>query len=56
MHFRIAGLILLFVVSSCAKEDDREDKAKQAIKDAITREFQHYEGAVALGEREAGDD
>jgi hypothetical protein len=44
-------LLLLIALSACGEREGKEDKAKQAVKDAITREFQYYEGAKQkLGE------
>jgi hypothetical protein len=41
------------VLLGCGEKNGREDKAKQAVKDAATREFQYYEGAKQkLGESE----
>jgi hypothetical protein len=42
---RAAMAISLIVLSSCGDHDAKDDKAKQAVKEAITREFQYYEGA-----------
>jgi len=36
---------VLIALSGCGERDGKEDKAKQAVKEAITREFQYYEGA-----------
>jgi hypothetical protein len=45
--------VLLIVLPSCGEKDGKEDKAKQAVKEAVTREFQYYEGAKQrLGEAE----
>jgi hypothetical protein len=38
-------LVLLIVLSACGEKETKEDKAKQAVKEALTREFQYYEGA-----------
>jgi hypothetical protein len=42
---RAALAISLIVLPSCGDQDAKDDKAKQAVKEAITREFQYYEGA-----------
>jgi len=39
------SLLALIALLGCGEKEDKEDKAKQAVKDAITREFQYYEGA-----------
>ena len=38
-------LILLVALSGCGEKEGKEDKAKQAVKEVITREFQYYKGA-----------
>ena len=38
-------LLLLVALSGCGENDGKEDKAKQAVREAVTREFQYYEGA-----------
>ena len=46
-----ACLALLLALSACGKENGKEDKAKQAVREAVTKEFQYYEGAKQkLGE------
>ena len=42
---KFAPVGLLIVLSGCGEKDGKEDKAKQAVKEAVTREFQYYEGA-----------
>jgi hypothetical protein len=42
---RSVWLVLLVALSACGDKDGKEDKAKQAVKEALTREFQYYEGA-----------
>ncbi len=37
--------VLLIALLGCGEKDGKEDKAKQAVKEALTREFQYYEGA-----------
>jgi hypothetical protein len=50
---RAALAISLIVLPSCGDQDAKDDKAKQAVKEVITREFQYYEGAKQkLGEAE----
>jgi hypothetical protein len=50
---RTVSLVLLVVLSGCGEKGGKEDKAKQAVKEAVTREFQYYEGAKQkLGEAE----
>jgi hypothetical protein len=39
------GLLLLIALLGCGEKEAKEDKAKQAVKEVITREFQYYEGA-----------
>ena len=39
------GLMLLVALLGCGDREAKEDKAKQAVKEVITREFQYYEGA-----------
>ena len=39
------GLLLLVALLGCGDKEAKEDKAKQAVKEVITREFQYYEGA-----------
>jgi hypothetical protein len=42
---------MLIALFGCGEKEDKKDKAKQAVKDALTREFQYYEGAKQkLGE------
>lgn len=44
-------LVLPIALSGCGEKEGKEDKAKQAVKDVITREFQYYKGAKEkLGE------
>jgi hypothetical protein len=38
-------LVLPIALSGCGEKEGKEDKAKQAVKDVITRDFQYYEGA-----------
>lgn len=38
-------LVLLLALSGCGEKEGKEDKAKQAVKEVITRDFQYYEGA-----------
>ena len=38
-------LLLLVALSGCGENDGKENKAKQAVREAVTREFQYYEGA-----------
>jgi len=38
-------ILLLAAVAACAKEDGKGDNVKQAVKEAVTKEFQYYEGA-----------
>jgi len=46
-------LVLLVALSGCGENGGKEDKAKQAVREAVTREFQYYEGAKRkLGEAE----
>ena len=46
-------LVVLVVLSGCGENDGKEDKAKQAVREAVTKEFQYYEGAKRkLGEAE----
>ena len=43
------GLALLVLVSACGEK--KEDKAKEAVRDVITRDFQYYQaGKQKLGE------
>jgi hypothetical protein len=50
---RAALAVALIALSSCGDKDAKDDKAKQAVKEAITRDFQYYEGAKQkLGETE----
>jgi hypothetical protein len=43
--------ISLIALSSCGDKDAKDDKAKQAVKEAVTREFQYYDSAKQkLGE------
>ena len=50
------GLVLLVLASACG--ESKEDKAKEAVRDVITRDFQYYQaGKEKLGEsqkQEAG--
>jgi hypothetical protein len=44
------GVLLLFAITACG-DAPKEDKAKEAVRDAVTREFQYYKGAKEkLGE------
>ena len=54
MDLKRATLVVLFIaLSACDDKDTKDDKAKQAVKEAVTREFQYYEGAKQkLGEAE----
>ncbi len=46
-------LVLVIALSSCGDKDAKHDKAKQAVKEAVTREFQYYDSAKQkLGESE----
>jgi hypothetical protein len=50
---RAALVISLIALSACGDKDAKDDKAKQAVKEVITREFQYYKGAKQkLGEAE----
>jgi hypothetical protein len=50
---RAALAVSLIALSACSDKDAKDDKAKQAVKQAVTREFQYYEGAKQkLGEAE----
>jgi hypothetical protein len=43
--------LLIIGLTGCGEKDSREDKAKQAVRETVTREFQYYEGAKQkLGE------
>ncbi len=45
--------ISLIALSACSEKDAKNDKAKQAVKEAVTREFQYYDSAKQkLGETE----
>jgi len=45
--------VVFVALSGCGEKDGKEDKTKQAVKEAITREFQYYESAKQkLGESE----
>jgi hypothetical protein len=53
---RAALAISLIALSSCGEKDAKDDKAKQAVKEAVTREFQYYDSAKQkLGEAEKQD-
>ena len=44
-------LVLLVALPGCGEKEGKEDRAKQAVKEVITREFQYYKGAKEkLGE------
>ena len=46
-------LVLFVALSGCGENDGKEDKAKQAVREAVTQEFQYYKGAKQkLGEAE----
>ncbi len=48
---RAALAISLLALSACGDKDAKDDKAKQAVKEVITREFQYYDSAKQkLGE------
>jgi ABC-type oligopeptide transport system substrate-binding subunit len=48
---RAALAISLIALSACGDKDTKDDKAKQAVKEAVTREFQYYDSAKQkLGE------
>jgi hypothetical protein len=50
---RAALAISLIALSACGDKDAKDDKVKQAVKEAVTREFQYYKGAKQkLGEAE----
>jgi len=50
---RAALAISLIALSACSDKDAKDDKAKQAVKEAVTREFQYYDSAKQkLGEAE----
>jgi hypothetical protein len=50
---RAALAISLIAFSACGDKDAKDDKAKQAVKEAVTREFQYYDSAKQkLGEAE----
>lgn len=38
-------LILPALAAGCGEREGKEDKAKQAVKEIITREFEYYKGA-----------
>jgi outer membrane lipoprotein-sorting protein len=42
---RAALTVALIVLSSCGEKGAKDDKAKQAVKEAVTREFQYYDSA-----------
>jgi ABC-type oligopeptide transport system substrate-binding subunit len=42
---RAALVISLIALSACGDKDAKDDKAKQAVKEVITREFQYYDSA-----------
>jgi hypothetical protein len=54
MDLKRATLVVLFIaLSACGDKDAKDDKAKQAVKEAVTREFQYYDSAKQkLGEAE----
>lgn len=48
---RLGLVVLLVVLSGCDEKEGKEDKAKQGVRESITKEFQYYEGAKQkLGE------
>jgi hypothetical protein len=52
MDLKMTTLVVFFIaLSGCSDKEVKDDKAKQAVKEAITRDFQYYEGAKQkLGE------
>ena len=54
MDLKWTTLVVLFIaLSACGDKDAKDDKAKQAVREAVTREFQYYQGAKQkLGESE----
>ena len=50
---RTTQLVLFIALSACGDKEAKDDKAKQAVREAVTREFQYYQGAKQkLGESE----
>ena len=50
-------LVLLIALSGCGDNDGKEDKAKQAVRETVIREFQYYQGAKQkLGEAKKQDE
>lgn len=50
---KLVSAVLLLAIWGCGEKEMKEDKAKRAVKEVITREFQYYEGAKQkLGESE----
>ena len=48
---KIGFVVIAVALVGCGEKDGKEDKAKQAVREAVTREFQYYKGAKEkLGE------